>query len=145
MADVTHVVSWLIASYTELLRSFNFFPSVRGPGRYRHLHKPAQVRHSPPGWTSRPESISVYNRSTNTRRKLTLITVRITLTVPKTALAGVTLDASFARFKASMATFNAEMVPSHSLGRWDPAFMVETRGSGERTVQRGGRDEGLEL
>ena len=79
-----------------------------------------------------------------TRRKLTLIIVRITLTVPKTALAGVMLDASFARFKASTATFNAVIVPSRSLGRWDPAFMVETRGCGERTVQRGGREEDLE-
>ena len=70
-----------------------------------------------------------------------MIIVRTTLTEPKTALAGVMLDISFARFKASMATFNADIAPSRSLGRWDPAFMVETRGSGERIVQGGGYEE----
>jgi len=50
------------------------------------------------------------------RRKRTLIIVRRILTEPKTALAGVTLAASFARFRASMATFNEEMVPSRPFG-----------------------------
>jgi len=79
-----------------------------------------------------------------TRRKLTLIIVRIMLTEPKTALAGVILASSFAKFKASMAAFNAEIAPSRPFGRWDSAFMVETRGSGERIVQGEGREEGLE-
>jgi len=80
-----------------------------------------------------------------TGRKLTLIVRRITSTEPKIALAGVTPEASFARFKASMAAFNAEIVPSRPFGRrWDSTSMVETRGSRERTVQRGGREEGLE-
>jgi hypothetical protein len=37
---------------------------------------------------------------------------RIILTEPKTALAGVTLEASFARFMNSMAMFNDEIVLS---------------------------------
>jgi len=39
-----------------------------------------------------------------------LIIVRRILAEPKTALAGVTLESSFARFKPSMATFKDEMV-----------------------------------
>ena len=73
-----------------------------------------------------------------------MIIVRITLTVAKTALAGAMLDTSFARFKASMVTSNAEIVPSHLLGRLDPAFMIKTRGRGKRLVQSVGRQEGLE-
>jgi len=34
-----------------------------------------------------------------------------------------------------MAAFSAEIAPSHSLGRWDLASMVETGGSCERTVK----------
>ena len=67
---------------------------------------------------------------------------RTTLTEPKTAFAGVMLETSFARFKASMATFNAEMVPSPPLGRWDLASMVKTGGSCERTVRREGHEDG---
>ena len=55
-----------------------------------------------------------------------MIIVRIALTEPKTALAGVILESSFARFKASMATFNAEIMLSRPLGRWGSASMVET-------------------
>ena len=51
------------------------------------------------------------------------------------AFAGVTLESSFARFKASMAAFNAVTAPFCPLGRWDSAFMVGTRGSCERTVR----------
>ena len=75
------------------------------------------------------------------RRRLTLIMARRILAEPKTALAGVILEASFARFKASMRTFNAEMVPSRSLGCWGLGFMVETGGRWERTM-RGGGSEG---
>jgi len=64
-------------------------------------------------------------------RELTLIVARITLTEPKTALAGVILESSFARFKASMVAFNAEIVLSRPLGRRDSASIVETRGSCE--------------
>ena len=70
--------------------------------------------------------------------------VRITPTEPKTALAGVTLESSFARFNASMDAFNTRIVPSRPLGRWDSASMVETRGSGEGTVQCEGCEEGSE-
>ena len=59
-----------------------------------------------------------------------MIIVRITLTEPKTALAGVMLEASFARFKASMAVFNTETTPSCSLGRWDSVFIVEVEVAG---------------
>ena len=69
-----------------------------------------------------------------TRRKLTLIIRRITLTEPKMVLAGVILESSLARSKASMAAFNAEIAPSRPLGRWDSTSMVKTRGSRERTV-----------
>ena len=80
-----------------------------------------------------------------TSRKLTLIVERRTLTVPKTALAGAIAEASFAGSNASMAVFNAEIASSgRSLGRWDPTSIAETRGSRERTVQRGSREEGLE-
>jgi len=48
-----------------------------------------------------------------------LIIVRRILTEPKAALAGVTLETSFARFTASMATFNEERIPSRSFGRLD--------------------------
>ena len=59
---------------------------------------------------------------------------RITLTEPKTALAGVRLETSLARFKISMAAFNVATTPLLSLGRWDLGCMVESRSSGERTV-----------
>ena len=47
--------------------------------------------------------------------------MRITLTEPKTALAGVMLETSLARFEVSMATLNAERTLSRrfGLGRWD--------------------------
>ena len=59
---------------------------------------------------------------------------------PKTALAGGILEIFSARFRDSMAVFNAEMVPSCPLGRWDSAFLVGTRG---RTMGYGGCAEGL--
>ena len=64
-----------------------------------------------------------------------MIVVRITLTVPKTALAGAILAISFARFKVSMAAFNAETVLSRPLGRCDLASIVEAGSSGERIVR----------
>ena len=76
-------------------------------------------------------------------RRLTLTIVRMTTTEPKAALAGVILEASLARFKPSMVTFNTETMLPRPLGRWDSTFMVKTRGGGERTVRRAGRKEGL--
>ena len=77
------------------------------------------------------------------RRKLTLIIARTVLTEPKRALAGAILESFFARFKVSMAVFNADIAPSRPLGRWDLTSMDETRtrGGHERTVQRGGYGE----
>ena len=45
-------------------------------------------------------------------------------TVPKTAVAGVMLEA-FARFKPPVATFNSERVPSRPFDRWDSSATVE--------------------
>ena len=70
------------------------------------------------------------------RRGHTLIIVRRALTEPKTALAGVMLATSFARFMASIATFNAEMVPSRPFGRSGVAAMVEPKRGGKKTVLR---------
>jgi len=94
-------------------------------GRCRRQRRPAQVRRNPSGLPSRPRCISDCNRSTNTRR-LTLIIARITLTEPKTAFAGVILESSFARFKASMAASNTEIAPSRPLGRRSSTSIVET-------------------
>jgi len=64
-----------------------------------------------------------WNTSLEKRGERTLIIVRRTLTEPKTALAGVMLDTSFARFTASMATFNDERASSRRFS------MVESRGN----------------
>jgi len=70
---------------------------------------------------------------------------RITLAVPKTALAGVILEISFARFKASMAAFKAEVTPSRSSDRLDlHAMMVEMQGSCKKTARRPGCEEDSE-
>ena len=68
------------------------------------------------------------------RERCTLIIVRRMLTEPKTALAGVELETSFARFVTSMIAFSKERVLSSRFGRWDFGFMVENRGFCERTV-----------
>ena len=54
--------------------------------------------------------------------------------MPKTALAGVMLDASFARFIASIATFSEEGMPPRPFGGWDLLYMNqrELRGYDER-------------
>ena len=62
-----------------------------------------------------------------------MIIVKRTLTEPKTALAGVMLETSFARFMASMATFNEETAPPLRFCLLELASMVETRGSGGKT------------
>ena len=66
--------------------------------------------------------------------------VRRILAEPKTALAGVILETSFARFNASINTFNADMVPSCSLGCWVLGSIVETGGRCGRTLRRGGSE-----
>ena len=68
------------------------------------------------------------------RKKRTTIIIKITANEPKTALAGVALEISFARFEASMSTFKAERIPSRSFGRWEFVAIVETRGSREKAV-----------
>ena len=67
------------------------------------------------------------------------------LAVPKTALAGVILESSFARFKAPMAAPNAETVFSRPSGRWDSASIVKARGDREGSVWREGRKKGFDL
>ena len=68
--------------------------------------------------------------------------MRRILTDPKTALAGVILETSFARFMASMAMFNEERVPFCSFGRWGLASIVGIQGGGENTVLRADCEEG---
>ena len=67
------------------------------------------------------------------------------MTEPKTALAGVALDISFARFVASMAAFSKERALSR---RWacclESVSMVENQGSWEITVWGAGCAEGPE-
>ena len=58
-------------------------------------------------------------------RRRTLIMARRMLAEPKAAFAGVTLEISFARFKASMVTFKAERVFSFPPFCWDFGVMVE--------------------
>ena len=63
--------------------------------------------------------------------------------MPKTALAGVMLEISFARFMASMAIPNEEMAPSRPFCRWDLASIVKTQ-RGEKTSLRAGCEKGTE-
>ena len=113
-AGLTHVFSCSIASRVELLRSFNSFPS--NP-RLRAVQTSAQA--SP----SSAQSVSlvidscvclISQQSTNTGNveRPTLIIVRITLKESKAALAGVTLQISFAIFDTLMATLSEEMIES---------------------------------
>ena len=64
--------------------------------------------------------------------------VRRELTEPNAALAGAIPDISFARFRASMVTFNEERAPFRpfGLGRLETVSMVGTRDSGEISVWR---------
>ena len=62
-----------------------------------------------------------------------MIIARTTLTVAKTALAGVILEIFSARFMVPMVAFN-ETKFSRSFGRRDSVAMVETQGSCEETV-----------
>ena len=69
---------------------------------------------------------------------------RRTLTEPKAAFAGVIPDISFARFRASMATSNAERRLSLPPCRWDFEAIVETRGRWKETVWQAGCEEEVE-
>ena len=53
--------------------------------------------------------------------------MRRTLTEPKTALAGVMLEISFARFVASMATSSEERTLPRPFGRWELLSMNRTK------------------
>jgi len=60
------------------------------------------------------------------------------LTDPKTALAGVIVETSFARFMTSIAIFKEERVPSRPFDGWGlvSISIVGTQGSGEDTALR---------
>lgn len=60
-----------------------------------------------------------------TGSKPTLIITRRRLAEVNAALAGITLVAPFARFKASMAMSNEGRVPSLPRGRWYFSVMIE--------------------
>ena len=62
--------------------------------------------------------------------------VRITLTGPQTALAGVALKISLVMFKASIAMFSEERVLSRCFGRWGFEAMMGTRGRGVKATWR---------
>jgi hypothetical protein len=64
--------------------------------------------------------------------------------VTKTVLAGAIVETPSARFKASMAAFNAETGSSRPLGCLDPALIVETRGGHGRAVRCEGCEEDSE-
>jgi hypothetical protein len=69
------------------------------------------------------------------RKERTLIVVRMTAAEPKTALAGVMLEISFARVKASMNTFKVVTAPSRSFGCWGFVAIVEAGGGCEKVVR----------
>jgi hypothetical protein len=68
-----------------------------------------------------------------------LIIVRITLTEPKTALAGVMLEISFARFKVSMAALSEETTFSRRFCRraFGIHWFEKVDEAGEKAVQLG--------
>lgn len=75
------------------------------------------------------------------RRKPTRIMVSRTLTTPKTALAGVILESSFARLRPPMAALSEERTLTRPSGRWGPSAMAEAQGSWEDGVWDEGREE----
>ena len=60
---------------------------------------------------------------------------------PKTAFAGVMSPTSFAKLRPSMATFNAERIPSRPFSCCELSVMVEMRGSCKEGVGCGGCEE----
>ena len=65
-------------------------------------------------------------------------------TEPIIALAGVALEASLARFRASMAMFSEERTPSCPFGCWDLSVMVKGQDSRERAELHAGCAEASE-
>ena len=61
--------------------------------------------------------------------KPTLIVVRRIVATPKTAGAGVILDASFPMFTRLIATSSETIAPSRFVGCLDLSAMVETKGN----------------
>ena len=57
------------------------------------------------------------------------------------AFAGTTLEVSFARLRASMATFSEDRVPSCPSGRWELVVMVRPQSSHEEAVRHASREE----
>jgi hypothetical protein len=57
------------------------------------------------------------------------------LTEPKTALAGVILEISFARFSASMVTFSAERTPFRRFCRWELEVIVQVAVGGRKLCE----------
>ena len=86
--------------------------------------------------------MSNQNSSLQNRRRGTLIVVRRMLTVPKTALAGVGLEISFARFTTSMAASNKERTSSRRFCRLESFSMVGARDGWEKRGRRPGCAEG---
>ena len=76
--------------------------------------------------------------------ELTLIVVRRIVATPKTAGAGVMLEASFPMFTRPMAISSERITPSLFFGSLDFLVMVETRGSREVAVLHEGCAEGSE-
>ena len=66
--------------------------------------------------------------------------MRITVTEPKAASAGVVLNMSFAIFKASIAMFKEERAMSRRFVLWDFEFMVERRRNLRETAWHAGCD-----
>jgi hypothetical protein len=66
------------------------------------------------------------------------------MTEPNAAFAGAISTMSFARFRASMVTFNVERAPSRPFGLWGFVSMVETGGNCEKTAWRPGCDQVLQ-
>jgi len=67
--------------------------------------------------------------------------VRRTPAEVNAALTDITLVASFARFKASMAVFSEERISFCPFGRLVLVAMVEIKDSWEKAVQRAGCEE----
>jgi hypothetical protein len=114
---LTHVVSCLIASHAESLRSFNNQPPAEGS---------ADVGAGQPEFDAVllighrllcTFHWSLTNQHIRHRGKPTFIIVRITLKEPKTGLAGVILQNSLARSETSMATFSEERMISRRFCR----------------------------
>ena len=57
------------------------------------------------------------------------------------ALAGVMVEASFAKSAASIATFSEERTLSCPFDRWDSPLIIEVRGDWEKAARRYGCEE----